>query len=296
MVVQCGMAGMSQNAVYHQLHERPMANPWHARYRALFGLILFAVWNAAHSEVPLHLPLQKEPHAAFFNTLEAQLSEHAETPITINGGDFWQLSLNAIRRGDKGLYWVAPHFASWLVHRHKFVPVAQLEGPLYYALVVRAERTDLFDLTDLAGSVVCTQHAMNMDSLFASRTLNPLPRSVQRAVTWSVGERLRTDDERCDALVISNTQWQEAQRQTPGQWIKLAQSQTTGNYSLVAHPELGEVDIAAIKTWVNDPANASLLNPLWHSISEDGAMKQEEQISIAEDALAPLLPYWQSER
>ena len=244
-------------------------------------------------DINFYLPFNATLEPQLPGNLSTVLQAQGLTNINIQSADYWQLYLSSVQRGNVGLYWVAPHFAAWLIHKHQFVPLLKLEPPLEYSVVTRKDDFVIFSLADLKGKQICSQHAMNLDFLLASELFEEMANPPSRAVTWDVAARFAADDTRCDAFVVSNTVLQRVASTRPEHWIKLHTSPPFTNYSLVAHPSFTKKTIDSFSRAMNSQAMRDAMSPIWFDHADDGSMNSAQKTDYPIGLIAPLTQTWE---
>ncbi len=261
-------------------------------------LILLILGNAPGSasdddaSVKLYVPFATQPPATLRTQVQRLLNESIHAPNKVIAVTEWSEYLRAVRTGSPGLYLAAPHFVSWLVHRHDATPLARFDEMLSYTVLSRAGDHGLFDLSDLSGRVVCTQPSMNLDFLMVSNIAADEADSITIAVTRSIAQRLRDRDQRCDAFTVSNHLASEVEESDAGEFVRLTQSKQWPQYALVVIDPSSDKPKQPMVSTAVAVALLKLLQPQIAHEAQEQSVVPAARSDYPLDLSNMLLPYW----
>lgn len=225
------------------------------RLLACWVLIAMASESLAQEKHKFFIPFDRADFPSEVNSLETLLEE---SNIEIQGSDYWHPYQRGVRQGAKGLYLVAPHFASWLIHYHQFSVVTQLNQSIQYVVAVRKRDIHIFEIDDLDQKEICTQRALNIDFLLLRSIFsNPLLAADHIAVS-DVLKEMQSANSECQGFILPNHLFKQHVEEKLG-FIRLHQGQVWPAYAVVAHPDMSETDINSLRSLL---LNMEAIKPL----------------------------------
>ncbi|MEO0367692.1 MAG: hypothetical protein AAF197_02785 [Pseudomonadota bacterium] len=245
-----------------------------------------------HVSLPFFLPYSHAQSPNLAGDLAGILYGGGLDNINIEPADYWQVYLNAIRVGRPGIYLAAPHFASWLVQQHDFKPIARFSEPLSYHLVTRQDDFWNFEVGDLAGKNVCTDHALNLDFLMLSDLFKERRGSAIKAVTWSLETRFKEDDPRCSAFVVPDNLLNKMVRKRPGYYVQLAATESFSHFALLTHPDISDAVVSQLADVVASEDAIQLISEINSAIEANAKIEPATKADYPRSYTQALDRYW----
>lgn len=274
-----------------------MARPTH---RILLTLIVFILSNTSSAEaiestsskIPFYLPIESEQFPDLITNLEQALISAGLENIDVKTSNYWHPYQHGMRKGRKGIYFAAPHFAAWTISKHRFVPLLRLADPLKFVVASRYSDSHFFEVNDLARRNVCSQQALNLDFLVLRNAFdNPLF-SANSVTVKSVAQEMAADNPMCDAFVVSDHIFKQFEKQQPKRFIRLQQGKQFNNYAYVSHPALGAKNVTPLARFLLSEKITALLAPMYRLFSERTLLLLARESDYPTSYIDSLKPYW----
>ena len=237
-------------------------------------LVLLAPVQAYAGSISIYLPIHSARYSGLIDQLNERLTHKQLSQFQFKASDYWHPFQQGIRQGRDGVYLAPPHFAAWAIHKHRFIPVAKLEGNLTYVIVARKDDLSLFEIDDLNNRKVCSQAALNLDYLTLRQAFsNPLY-SAETVIVADVFQYLQEDNAECEAFAISNHQFFELDAKSPDLYIRLQQGETWPSYAFVSHPEVETISLLKLRNFLLTKDIQAALEPILKKFSESGSLSK----------------------
>lgn len=240
-----------------------------------------------------YLPFHSEQFPQLVSKLEAALRAAEVGDIEVRTADFWQGYQQGLRRGSKGIYYAAPHFAAWSVNQHDFEPILRLKESLKFVIAIKRANSEYFEVNDLSNQKVCAHRALNLDYLLVNTGFDNPVLSAQTVSVWSVLDELNNPDTDCVAFAISDHAFIERAKSKPQEFIRLQQGRRFKNYTFVAHSSLSTTRINKIKEFLLREDIQALMRPIYRLTSTKLKLVVAERKDYPLQYIKPLAPYWQ---
>jgi len=212
--------------------------------------------------IPLYLPYSSSALPNLQKELDTLLQRADSNRFKVQSADYWHPYQQGLRHGRVGVYLAAPHFASWAIHKHQFVPIS-----LKFVIAARKDDARFFEINDLANHSICAQKAVNLDFLLVKSALsNPLLSANNKSVN-SVSDAMKYDNENCHAFAVSDHLFQKFNLESPDRFIRLQQGQQFNNYVFIAHPEVSQDHIERLTVALKSEEVRHSLAPLYEEFS-----------------------------
>ena len=241
-----------------------------------------------------YLPYSSKLTSSIKATLESDLAELGAGLINIHTDQDWNEYLEKVRSGSSGIYLAAPHFAAWLIHQHQFTPLRRIKDSLNYSIISRQDDVEIFALSDLNGEQVCTQMPLSLDYLMVDQVLKETAKTVIKAVTRSIEQRIVSRDIRCRGFTASKALASRLEQNNPNDYARLFQSKDWNNYAILVSKDLNSERLRALDDALSSAIiSRALLSVIRHEISDTvmvTAAKQDYPLELSE----MLNPYWLS--
>lgn len=242
--------------------------------------------------VPFYLPIETDELEQIVWQLGTALRGAGLNNITPVPVKYWNSYQQSIRHGKPGIYLAAPHYSAWVVMRHNFVPLFRIAEPLRYVIAARRSDSHLFEVNDLNNRLVCAQKPLNLDYLMVNRAFrNPLY-SADINTVQSVSREMSSRSSKCEGFALSDHQFKKLAAIRPDQFIRLHQSGTTNNYSIVVYPNMEQKTIDQLRSILAYPSIQPLLKPLLLQFAANPKLVSAEHEDYREIDYQALLPYW----
>lgn len=223
---------------------------------------------------------------------QASKIEPALAQLKLKTTDYWLPYQQGIRQGRLGVYFVAPHFTSWLTHRHQFTPALKLAGKLQYVIAARQRDSHIFEIRDLANKRVCTRETLNLGFLLVREAMKQslLPAKVEHV--QSVILDMKNNNKTCDAFSLSEHLFVEISNTAPFEYIRLQQSDRYSNYAYVFHPAILPDTKIALENFLNSSSVQTILRPMYRLFAKEPIVLRGEVGDYPRSYLKLLQPYW----
>lgn len=201
------------------------------------------------------------------NKLQAEFDRSDLHYINVKNTDFWHPYIQGLRQGRSGIYFTAPHFASWAIEHHQFKPLIKLVGDLQYVLLSRRSNITIFEVNDLARKRICASKAPNLDFILANTALAKSLNSPKIITQNSVFTSLENNHKECDAFVISEHHFQQHASDKPYEFVRLQQGKKHQNYTFLSSPDIDLSTRQKVSELILSPAIKTLLRPIYSNYS-----------------------------
>ena len=270
----------------------------------LFFSIFFSSMpsKAAQNEyISFYLPVNSSQHD-IHSVLENALQKSGLDHITIKYADHWQQYQQNIRYGRQGIYYAPPHFTAWLIEQHNFTPLLKVKDSLKYVIASRSRDSHIFEMCDLIGRTICTQNPLNLDFLLINTAFKKSIKTADAHYVASVADEMNAEQSSCSAFSISNhfyleqnIQGQEqSQRETPVEYIRLAQSEQFNNYAISIHPSLVDKHSEKLMSFFTSDEVQKALSPLLKLTSSEAQLVKTNKLDYPPHYTNKLELYWGS--
>jgi len=212
--------------------------------------------------------------------------------VKVQTADYWHPYQQGLRRGRVGFYLAAPHFASWAIHKHRFVPMLRLSEPLKYVIAARRDDARIFEVNDLANRVVCSQKAVNLDFILTTTALDNTLWSAQSKSVNSVPDAMKYDNQNCHAFAVSEHIFREYNLESPEKFIRLQQGDEYTNYAFLAHPDISETLQKQLMALLQTTEMTRLLSPIVNQYSSKPKLIPATLDDYPQHFIKPLTIYW----
>ena len=149
-------------------------------------------------------------------------------------------------------------------------------------------------MSDLNGEQVCTQMPLSLDYLMVDQELKETAKTVIKAVTRSIEQRIVSRDIRCRGFTASKALASRLEQNNPNDYARLFQSKDWNNYAILVSKDLNSERLRALDDALSSAIiSRALLSVIRHEISDTvmvTAAKQDYPLELSE----MLNPYWLS--
>lgn len=242
----------------------------------VLGALLLSIKTTAwaqksNTDITLFLPTKSEQYPNLVVDLQASLAASGLKQIKVKNADFWHPYQQGIRQGRAGIYFVQPHFASWLITQHKFKPIFKLHGQLKYVLAAKRSDTTIFEVRDLAGKWICREAGLNLGTVWLNQVFGEHQLTASGREVASVEQVMRnneSDHTDCSAYVLSDRAYQRINSKAIGGFIRLRQSPVYKHFAFVAHPSISDATVAKLQQVLKSKRSKALLNDYFTQLSK----------------------------
>ncbi len=245
--------------------------------------------------LPLYIPVSGEDFPNLSRDLNIALAQAGLSHYRAQTTDYWHQYQQGLRMGRKGIYLAAPHFASWAIHQHSFVPVLKLEDDISYVVAARRRDLSVFEMADLNGRNVCVQPGLNLDFLLISGAFtNPLHSARTRTFS-NVAKLIEKEaainetPQECAAFATTNHVFQAYNKKYPERLIRLQQSINYPPYVWVAQPE---VVSAKLSQFLRSSEAVDILTPALKRFSNGDRLNPAAADDYPVNLSELLEPFW----
>jgi len=245
-------------------------------------------------QIPFYLPIQKDQFPGLVQQLESALLEAGLEELKLTTSDYWHPYQQGIRQGRRGIFFAAPHFASWLVNTHKFDPALRLSGKSQYVIVARRADSEIFEVRDLANKTVCTDATMDLSFLLVRESMTRSLLSAKTLRVQNVAETMKRNRLDCDAFSLSEHLLQPFLLEDPFQFIRLQQSDEYSNYAYLLNPEVPATTKRALRKFLVSKKAKNILQPMYRLFSEEPTIVSAKSSNYPPSQMQSLQPYWGS--
>lgn len=242
--------------------------------------------------VPLYLPTHSKQHPEMLQQFQQALLSAGFHYIEIKNSDYWQEYQQSVRNGRLGIYYAPPHFTAWLTHKHNFTPLLKVNNALKYVIASKSSDTHIFEMSDLIGRKVCSQHPLNLDYLLINQAFQKSIRSAESHHVYSVFNEMLKSQSPCSAFSISNHRYLEQALETPSKYTRLAQSEQWNNYAVSIHPSFNIDFIERFTHFLQNEETQNILLPLLKLSSDKPKLTPSMLDDYPLEYLEILEPYW----
>jgi len=225
-----------------------------------------------YNQIALYLPLHADQHKELLIELRTALDAARLTNIKIRTAENWLQYQQAIRGGERGLFFAAPHYAAWAINKMQFRPLLRLYDPIKYVIAVERSKGNFFEINDLANGQICTQQALNLDYLLVNNAFQNRLLSANEKPVWSVLDAMLNPQNNCDAYSISEHVFANIEQEHPNKFIRLQQSRHFNNYVFMAHPTLSSHIRKKISNFLLTEKTLELLTPLYERYAKQSKL------------------------
>ena len=243
-------------------------------------------------QIILYLPIPAEPYKQLLAELRKALDKARLTSIKIKTAEHWVQYQQAIRDGNFGVFFTAPHYTAWSIHEKGFRPLLRLNKQLKYVIAVERSKREFFEINDLIDSQICTQRALNLDYLLVSHAFENRLLSASGRQLWSVTEALHNKQSKCDAYSISEHNFIEFERSNPNKLIRLKQGNTYTNYAYIAHPKVTTRIRRKLSEFLSARQNIVLLSPIYQLFADQSKLVPASKADYPQNYADILRQYW----
>lgn len=251
---------------------------------------------SASENLPFYLPLHSDQFPQIITKLETALQKAGITDLSVRTADYWQGYQQGLRRGRKGVYFAAPHFAAWSINQHDFEPLLRLNEPLRFVIANKRANSQHFEINDLANQKICTQRPLNLDYLLVNTGFDNPVLSANTLSVWSVIDEINNPKSGCAAFAISDHFFITLEKSRPQEFIRLQQGRRFNNYVFIAHPSLSHARGNKIRTFLLREDIQALLQPIYKLTSTKTKLVSASRQDYPLSYTAPLAPYWQRKK
>lgn len=253
--------------------------------------------NINDTKIPFYLPINENQFPWLIQELESALSEASLenaslSKLAVTATDYWHPYQQGIRQGRHGIYFAAPHFASWLINNHQFEPVLQLAGKLQYVIVSRRSDSHIFEVGDLATKTVCTNAIMDISFLLVRESMTRSVLSADTLRVQNVAKEMSDNNKECDAFSLSEHLFLSFATEDPFQFIRLQQSREFSNYAYLLHPSIAPDDKKALKKFLNSKQVSQILAPMYRLFVKEPSVLNGKPSSYPQSDSSSLEAYW----
>ena len=128
------------------------------------------IYAQEDEKISFYLPFHSNQFTKNIEKFNEDLISTGFDNFEIKRSDIWQQYQQNIRTGELGVYFAAPHFSAWLIHKHDFIPLYRVDGNLKFVIASRIKDRDIFELSDLIEKKLCTQNPLNLDYLLINKS------------------------------------------------------------------------------------------------------------------------------
>ncbi len=243
-------------------------------------------------KLPLYLPYSSSALPELATELDNSLNKAGIDYLKIHTADYWHPYQQGLRRGRLGIYFAAPHFVSWAIHKHQFTPFLRLTEPLKYVIAARREDAHIFEVNDLADRSICAQKAVNLDFLLATSALDNTLLSAHNKSVNSVPDAMKYDNQNCHAFAVSDHILRQFNLDSPERFIRLKQGSEYTNYAFVAHPSVPQSQLEQLTALLQTKEIRMILAPLTKQYSSKTKLVPTQKDDYPFDFTKPLKIYW----
>lgn len=235
----------------------------------LIGLLLSSITIKVSQaqEIDFYIHTQPQSNPVLIKSLQLEFNNANLAHIKVKNTHFWHPYIQGLRQGKKGFYLAAPHFSAWTINKHQFIPLIKLAGTLQYVLISRRNDINIFEVNDLARKRICASKAPNLDFILANNALQKSLNSPQIIAKESAFHSMRSNDNQCDAFVISEHLFKQYSLQQPFEFIRLQESQTYPNYAFLSSPNIDPAIQFKFKKIIMSKNVQTLLKPVFDNYS-----------------------------
>ena len=264
---------------------------------ALRGVFIWAVLitplNAQEpQEITLFLPVSAAQLSPLTSELKSGLNKAGLTNIDIVVPSFWQQYQQHIRHGQIGIYYAAPHFAAWLIHRHGFRPLLRNEEPLQFIIASDANRSNIFEIRDLQQQPICTQSALNLDYLLINNVFAKSLSPANAHIVPLVSTQMKKSEPPCAAFSINQHAFLKQQSKQSNRFMRLAQGETTSNYTFLVPPSYSQQSADRLSLFLQENNTLNALKPLLDLHSTKTSLVSAKKSDYPAAYIHELKKYW----
>lgn len=289
-----------------RMHSRTLAMPHLLTFaRAILFVLLISVMGTTLSApqvalsarqidepLTLYLPVHTAEHPDLVEGLKQEYSAANLGELRIQTADYWNSYQWALRTGKPGLYFAAPHFFAWAIHKHNFAPLLRLSEPLKYVIASRTNSSEIFEVSDLNNRAVCSKRALNLDYLLLNTAFDNRLHSAEAVTVMSVAKAMTEPSHQCLGFSISDHHFVEQELREPGKFIRLQQGKTFSNFGFMLHPTGNAAYQKQLTEFLLSDTVQALLRPIFLQTSSKAILIEAKASDYPKHYLAKLKPYW----
>ncbi|MBX2847694.1 MAG: hypothetical protein KTR16_05205 [Acidiferrobacterales bacterium] len=232
----------------------------------VLAVMFFAAVNPTLAKEPItldfYMPISSQRQEGFTHRVEHGFAEHGLHQLEIKFADHWHSYQQKLKSGALGIYLAAPHFASWAINKHGFIPVVRIAEPLSFVIAAKRSQPEIFELNDLLNRTVCSQRPLNFDYLISVHAFYSLYGSSKNKFVADVKSEMLAEQSECFGFAISNHVLRERQLQGNDDFIRLYQGQKYNNYVLIVHPTIESETVSRLKQFFIAADTQALFRPI----------------------------------
>jgi len=260
---------------------------------ALILPLLSLTSNAREAQsIDFYLPFHSKQFPALIPKLEQALIAENIRNINIKTADYWPQYQQNIRQGRIGIYYAAPHFTAWLIHRHQFTSLVKVKNKLKYVIASKQAKTGIFEIRDLVNKDICTQSALNLDYLLVVDAFEKSLQTANANIVSSVKNEMINSNTQCSAFSISEHTFKKQQLNYPNRYIRLSQGKEYDNYAISIHPSLTADYSEKVISFLKKKSTLQILSPLLQLSSSSTELIKINEDDYPKQYTAPLTRYW----
>ena len=241
----------------------------------------------------LYLPIGPDDLRQESDILQNDLKNNDFSHIEIQFAEYWHEYQQNIKNGRLGLYLAPPHFASWAINKHNFIPLMRVAEPLSFVIAAKKSQPEIFELNDLIDRTVCSQPPLNLDYLLSIEAFAKLLGSSNNKFIKHVDLEMQTQQSDCYGYIISNHIVRRFQLAGNDDYIRLYQGKTYNNYVLIAHPEINTKMLERFKHYLIQADTQKLLKPIFNLYANDTKLISSQKEDYPISYIGPLNLHWQ---
>jgi len=253
------------------------------------------IYAQEDEKISFYLPFHSNQFTKNIEKFNEDLISTGFDNFEIKRSDIWQQYQQNIRTGELGVYFAAPHFSAWLIHKHDFIPLYRVDGNLKFVIASRIKDRDIFELSDLIEKKLCTQNPLNLDYLLINKSFKKSIQAPESYFVNSVYDEFTNPDSVCSAFSISEHIYLQQENKKPNKFIRLAQSKVLNNYAFLIHPSLiNEYSIPLRKFLIKDTTKEHL-SPFLQLLSHKTSLVDAKVDDYPKEYIEELSKYWGKE-
>lgn len=262
--------------------------------------------------IAVYLPLVDPQHADIATQLQTlwqnfldghRSNDPAQPVVALRWINDWHNYQQGVRLGRAGVYLAPPHFAAWLIHRHRFVPRMRLSSPLSFVIAARRNDAQIFEVNDLARRSVCAPQPLNLDYLLVNRAFDQPMLSAEIRIIPSVftlmrnggGVEVANNRVQCRGFALNHRQFAMLEHQLPDHYIRLHQSPEFTNYAIVVNAAINAnpAQFADLfEAFLRSEDTQTVLAPVLTQLAENPLWIDASKVDYPSSYFEPLQRFW----
>ena len=248
--------------------------------------------TSSDETINLYLPIPEEKFTKISDEFNSLLKDNGLSTVQLAFSNHWHSYQNGLKDGRKGIYFTAPHFASWAIHRKNFQPLLKLDSVLSYSIVTYRYKSEFFEINDLADKIICTKNPLSLDYLLINTAFENKPSSAKIGNVDSPIKHMLSSKSKCDAFVINEHLVEKIEFRYPNKYIRLFQGDSYNNYVFISHPEIEQDLNNRVVDLLGQNKTLSILSSLFRSYSNNPNLVEASSSDYPEHYHQILEKYW----